>query len=727
MKKTILSTATLLMFCSFSFGQVGVNTDLPKATLDIKQSNVVNNAEGVLIPTFTANELANLDANYSSDQNGIVVFISGGTGNAGKTVNINGTGFYYYDAQTQLWVTTGGQEPWISETTKIGATSNTENIFQIGQVGIGNSSIDTSAQLDVVSTNKGVLIPRMSKTDREAITSPANGLMIFNTTANCLNYYDGAASKWLSLCGTYDPAQFNLISCNPPVGPSGTYRAGTVLNSANNTYTLSLNITEAGSYQILGTTTNGYSFDKSGVFTQTGNQDIILEGQGTPVNGPQSNSISLTFNGIAITPSCTLPPINVLGATTSFNVDCSQATVNGTYYTQIGLDGTNYIDIPVTSVVTPGSSVVETPSINGIKFSSGSINITTSTTSIRLYGQGTPSAVETNNYTFTAPGSSSCSVSVSVVSSTGTFVNPANRCTEILSANPSATDGYYWVKDASGNKIKTYCDMSNGGWTLVKSLSERQILVVERSQNESIATQQGRNQVTTETGVFNEYAFSVPSAVVNNIGGGSNFPKLFRFTIKEKGHTTAAGATATQVESSTIAPINDDWAKNNYWNVSVQGGGNPATGNYTSSNYTSEGKLFGFSWGKASASSTTYTFNGVNFSATPPGFYSSANFFTGFYGAISYAGPNNASSNLTYTSSNGSSVTFSKYYINDLFGLYMNSEGQLNHHIGTCSNSTDDYGGTSNCSGGWSNWRAHNFNQRPDSNYEGRIVQYWVK
>lgn len=725
MKNIKLNILLLFVFTILVNGQVGINTDTPKATLEVKKSSTTGTADGVLIPTFTVTELATKDSDYSSDQNGVMIFISEGTGSSGKTQNIFGAGFYYYDADSELWVATGGKEPWYSSSSDIGATSNSENIYQQGQIGIGSSTINQTAQLDITSTTKGVLIPRLTKSERDDITSPANGLMIFNTTTNCLNYYDTGVLKWLSLCGTFDPAQFDLLSCDPPVGASGTYTEGIALGT-NNTYTLVLNITEIGTYQIILTTTNGYSFSKSGVFTETGNQTVVLSGQGVPSTGPQTDTVSVMFNGIAVTPSCTLPTISVAGSATTFTVDCSTATLNGDYYTAVALNGTNYIDVPITSVTTPGEAVLETPMINGIRFSSGSVNITASTTSIRLYGQGTPSATGTNNYQFTAPGNgSACSVPVTVQTSIGTFAYPANRCTEILSENPSAADGYYWIKDASANKFKTYCDMSNGGWTLVKSLSERQILVVERTQNESIATQGARNTVTTETGVFNEYAFSVPSAVVNNVGSGVG-AREFRFTVKEAGHTTATGVTATDVESSTVAPVSDVWTPNNYWDVTITDG-NPATGNYTTYGNTSTGRLFGFSFGKPNTGNTYFQINGVNFQNLVPGMYSSANFFTGFYGGLNYASPNTPANNLTYTSSNSSSVTFNKYYINDLFGLYMNSESQLNHHIGTCSNSTDDYGGASYCSGGWANWRPHNFNQRPDSSYEGRIVQYWVK
>lgn len=46
---------------------------------------------------------------------------------------------------------------------------------------------DTSAMLDVSSTNKGFLTPRVTTVQRNAIPLPANGLLIYNTTANLFN------------------------------------------------------------------------------------------------------------------------------------------------------------------------------------------------------------------------------------------------------------------------------------------------------------------------------------------------------------------------------------------------------------------------------------------------------------------------------------------------------------------------------------------------------------
>lgn len=55
---------------------------------------------------------------------------------------------------------------------------------------------DPSAMLDVKSIDKGILIPRLTKTQREAISSPANGLMVYDTNYKSFFYYDG--KSWLS-------------------------------------------------------------------------------------------------------------------------------------------------------------------------------------------------------------------------------------------------------------------------------------------------------------------------------------------------------------------------------------------------------------------------------------------------------------------------------------------------------------------------------------------------
>jgi hypothetical protein len=68
-----------------------------------------------------------------------------------------------------------------------------------------NLNPDVSAILDVSSTEKGVLIPRMTQSQRNLIVSPANSLLIFQTTAPVgYYYYDALSSTWLPMGKTVE-------------------------------------------------------------------------------------------------------------------------------------------------------------------------------------------------------------------------------------------------------------------------------------------------------------------------------------------------------------------------------------------------------------------------------------------------------------------------------------------------------------------------------------------
>ncbi len=70
----------------------------------------------------------------------------------------------------------------------------------INNTGIAVAGADASALLDVISTDRGVLIPRMRQLQRDAILSPAQGLLIFQTDGNTgFYYYDG--NNWTQLGG----------------------------------------------------------------------------------------------------------------------------------------------------------------------------------------------------------------------------------------------------------------------------------------------------------------------------------------------------------------------------------------------------------------------------------------------------------------------------------------------------------------------------------------------
>lgn len=76
------------------------------------------------------------------------------------------------------------------------------------QVGIGTTTPDPSAILDIEATDMGLLPPRMNTNQRDAIQNPSDGLLIYNTTTGSLNYYN---QGWFEMKGS---ALEGLVACN---------------------------------------------------------------------------------------------------------------------------------------------------------------------------------------------------------------------------------------------------------------------------------------------------------------------------------------------------------------------------------------------------------------------------------------------------------------------------------------------------------------------------------
>nr|MBP8249952.1 hypothetical protein [Chitinophagales bacterium] len=133
---------------------------------------------------------------------------------------------------------------------------------------------DASAMLDVTSTTKGVLIPRMTTAQRTAIVSPATGLLVYDNTLSSFFYYDGSAWKpilnnstgWTTVGNAGTAAATNFIGTtdDKPLMirtdniPSGMISTGENLflgyNAGRND--VSLNNVAFGSYALY-TNTNG--------------------------------------------------------------------------------------------------------------------------------------------------------------------------------------------------------------------------------------------------------------------------------------------------------------------------------------------------------------------------------------------------------------------------------------------------------------------------------------
>lgn len=105
-----------------------------------------------------------------------------------------------------------------------------ENVLQKFEtdngVGIGKRlSKDNAALLEITSIKKGLRSSRMTTAQRDTITNPGYGLIIFNLTTNTYNYFDG--TNWIdwsySTSGTYTPTLTNTTNVSASTPRLATY------------------------------------------------------------------------------------------------------------------------------------------------------------------------------------------------------------------------------------------------------------------------------------------------------------------------------------------------------------------------------------------------------------------------------------------------------------------------------------------------------------------------
>lgn len=112
------------------------------------------------------------------------------TGPAGNT------GMYKFgDGST--FVLGGTTSPFISF--ELGYSEKMRIEGSTDNVGIGTSTPNSSAKLDISSTKQGFLPPRMNDTEMNSISSPVDGLMVFNTDVNTICVYISSAGGWKRL------------------------------------------------------------------------------------------------------------------------------------------------------------------------------------------------------------------------------------------------------------------------------------------------------------------------------------------------------------------------------------------------------------------------------------------------------------------------------------------------------------------------------------------------
>jgi hypothetical protein len=156
-----------------SSGNFGIGTSSPNGTLTINKPNTTNGTVFLNGATTTPDfaRIKNTGADF-------VWGIESSTGGSIVTGSSAYAGVLYTVNSTSLQLGTNGS---------VKATLDSS-----GNLGIGTTP-NASAILDAQSTTKGVRMPNMTTTQKNAISSPAAGLMVFDTTLAKLCVYSGSA------------------------------------------------------------------------------------------------------------------------------------------------------------------------------------------------------------------------------------------------------------------------------------------------------------------------------------------------------------------------------------------------------------------------------------------------------------------------------------------------------------------------------------------------------
>lgn len=241
------------------------------------------------------------------------------------------------------------------------------------KIGLNPGNKTASAVLELESTTKGFLLPRMTAAQMGAISAPANGLAIYNTDQSCVYIYRN--TSWVSLC---DSANNGLTKAGGLITLGGALTGATTI-TATATNTLAIGGLQGG----LGTVTDSVvTVDPAtGVLRRRSVSDIVNSGGtawllgGNTVTSAQTVGTNNAFDFGIETNGTTRLTVTSAGAITQSGT--GQVTLTGNVDATSGLDVTG-----AALTANAGSTLTGTTDINTTGAAATNIGNSASTTSV---------------------------------------------------------------------------------------------------------------------------------------------------------------------------------------------------------------------------------------------------------------------------------------------------------------------------------------------------------
>lgn len=263
--------------------------------------------------------------------------------------------------------------------------------------------------LDLSSVERGFLLPKLTTEERRNIPKAdlQQGLMIYNTTIDCMEFYNETRDRWLNLCGEIEPATFVIQNSQcSKIKIEGNYFEGVFLKERANVIFLEVSVSTPGTYKVEATASNGsdangYAFEGSGIFPEAGNYHIVLRGSGTPIKGytrdgngvptSQGDIIKFILNGKEA--NCVV--YNFVEKE-SLKYKISRIDSVGKFYTRVDLTNarSGNLEATIKDITMGGIVEITTSDNNGIRFSGThrltNAEIAARTAKVVLRGEGAP-------------------------------------------------------------------------------------------------------------------------------------------------------------------------------------------------------------------------------------------------------------------------------------------------------------------------------------------------
>ena len=208
------------------------------------------------------------------------------------------------------------------------------------QVKIGDNptTIGNSSLLELESTNKGLLLPRLTTTQRNAITNPAKGLVIYDTDEDCAMVNKGTplAPNWECIGASAAPSLY--IDCGSSRFTTSTPARdplcqGLFIGTSN--YQVKFVLTNSSFAAV-----NGLDLSTSLTLSGAGSAGLnVTSGQNTNVSVSSGGTTTVTFNlsGSPTTAGTISATLSKLG----LKCTISNTVANSSTWTGNGLDGTS--------------------------------------------------------------------------------------------------------------------------------------------------------------------------------------------------------------------------------------------------------------------------------------------------------------------------------------------------------------------------------------------------